>query len=388
MSQQRKTMCTYMKNMAGYKMEHFKGKSFYEVKEMQKTGEGSEPTEELKADEISQEDLQQMIMVVPVEEVYVEALQVKYPIIDWEVYSEDTRKYLKIIRVGNHTEAYQTFDDMLKKFDRDDLDKLWSLVKERLSSTDPTDDKERTLWVELKRLFEPDTDDILGHDIFMLVEKDYPLTRGLLTLMLCNKLQVDQYSEMADEILRKIVILANIPRQKYKTLHKKTKLDLPEELSRVHNTFHVSNLKKCYADEPLAVPLDGLHFDDKLQFVEEPVEIMDREVKRLKRSRIPLVKVRWNSKRGPEFTWEREDQFKKKYPHLFTKTAPSSSAASRSVSIRCQGYIGDFVLGCHAKDMVALYVPTESNCFVSTHKADVHKKDKFVTKYMRRCLHG
>nr|GFB69168.1 putative reverse transcriptase domain-containing protein [Tanacetum cinerariifolium] len=80
------------------------------------------------------------------------------------------------------------------------------------------------------------------------------------------------------------------------------KLDLPQELSRVHNTFHVSNLKKCHADEPLAVPLDGLHVDDKLYFVEEPVEIMDLEVKRLKRSRIPLVKVRWNSKRGPEFT--------------------------------------------------------------------------------------
>ncbi|GKF23322.1 hypothetical protein Tco_0075644 [Tanacetum coccineum] len=74
------------------------------------------------------------------------------------------------------------------------------------------------------------------------------------------------------------------------------KLELPEELSRVHNTFHVSNLKKCHADEPLAVLLDGLHVDDKLYFVEEPVEIMDREVKRLKRSRIPLVKVRWNSK--------------------------------------------------------------------------------------------
>ncbi|GJR01197.1 putative reverse transcriptase domain-containing protein [Tanacetum coccineum] len=80
------------------------------------------------------------------------------------------------------------------------------------------------------------------------------------------------------------------------------KLELPEELSRVHNTFHVSNLKKCHADEPLAVPLDGLHLDDKLHFVEEPLEIVGREVKRLKQSRIPLVKVRWNS-RESEFTW-------------------------------------------------------------------------------------
>nr|GFB80166.1 retrotransposon protein, putative, Ty3-gypsy subclass [Tanacetum cinerariifolium] len=106
------------------------------------------------------------------------------------------------------------------------------------------------------------------------------------------------------------------------------KLDLPEELSRVHNTFHVSNLKKCHADEPLAVPLDGLHFDDKLHFVEEPVEIVDREVKRLKQSRIPLVKIRWNSKQGLEFTWERKDQFRKKYPHLFARTASTSSLTS------------------------------------------------------------
>nr|GEV98142.1 putative reverse transcriptase domain-containing protein [Tanacetum cinerariifolium] len=106
------------------------------------------------------------------------------------------------------------------------------------------------------------------------------------------------------------------------------KLELPQGLSRVHNAFHVSNLKKCYADEALAVLLDGLHFDDKLHFVEELAKIIDREVKWLKRSRIPIVKVLWNSRRGLEFTWEREDQFRKKYPHLFTKTAPSSSAAS------------------------------------------------------------
>ncbi|GJU94872.1 putative reverse transcriptase domain-containing protein [Tanacetum coccineum] len=84
--------------------------------------------------------------------------------------------------------------------------------------------------------------------------------------------------------------------------------------------------KKCYSDDPLVVPLEGLQVDDKLHFVEKPVEIMDREVKQLRRSRVLIVKVRWNSKRGPEFTWEREDQFRKKYPHLFTKIAPSSSA--------------------------------------------------------------
>ncbi|GJZ99741.1 hypothetical protein Tco_0672292 [Tanacetum coccineum] len=79
-------------------------------------------------------------------------------------------------------------------------------------------------------------------------------------------------------------------------------LELPEQLSRVHNTFHVSNLNKCLSDEPLAIPLDEIYVDDKLNFIEEPVEIMDREVKCLKQSRIPTVKVRWNSRRGPEYT--------------------------------------------------------------------------------------
>nr|GEU29118.1 hypothetical protein [Tanacetum cinerariifolium] len=106
------------------------------------------------------------------------------------------------------------------------------------------------------------------------------------------------------------------------------RLELPQELSMVHHTFHVSNLKKCYANEPLAMLLEGIHVDDKLQFVKEPVEIMEREIKQLKRSRIPLVKVRWNSRRGPEFTWECEDSFKKKYPHLFTNR--TSSSATRS----------------------------------------------------------
>ncbi|GKF37989.1 hypothetical protein Tco_0114747, partial [Tanacetum coccineum] len=83
------------------------------------------------------------------------------------------------------------------------------------------------------------------------------------------------------------------------------KLELPQELSRVHNTFHVSNLKKCYFDDPLVVPLEGLQVDDKLHFVEEPIEIMDREVK----------------------------QLRKKYPHLFTKTAPSQVSCDRGKTI-------------------------------------------------------
>ncbi|GJU28937.1 putative reverse transcriptase domain-containing protein [Tanacetum coccineum] len=76
-----------------------------------------------------------------------------------------------------------------------------------------------------------------------------------------------------------------------------------QQLSRVHSTFHVSNLKKCMVDEPLAIPLDEIQIDDKLHFIEEPVEIIDREVKRLKQSRISIVKVCWNSRRGPDFTW-------------------------------------------------------------------------------------
>ncbi|GKD34483.1 hypothetical protein Tco_1249992 [Tanacetum coccineum] len=125
---------------------------------------------------------------------------------------------------------------MLKNFDRDDLVKLWDLVRERLSSTEPTDDKERALWVELKKLFDLilmtfwnfrdiymihltwrlyDTCGVhhvsteTGLDIFMLVEKDYPMTKGLPMLMLINKLQVDQHLEMAAKLLRKIFILAN-----------------------------------------------------------------------------------------------------------------------------------------------------------------------------------
>ncbi|GJW27773.1 putative reverse transcriptase domain-containing protein [Tanacetum coccineum] len=118
--------------------------------------------------------------------------------------------------------------------------------------------------------------------------------------------------EVRDRVLAKVGKVAYRP-------------ELPQELSRVHHTFHVSNLKKCYADEPLAMSLKGIHIDDKLQFVEKLVEIIEWEIKRLKRSRITLVKVRWNSRRGLEFAWECEDSFKQKYPQLFTNRASSST---------------------------------------------------------------
>ncbi|GJV03901.1 hypothetical protein Tco_1337470 [Tanacetum coccineum] len=94
-------------------------------------------------------------------------------------------------------------------------------------------------------------------------------------------------------------------------------LRLPEELADVHDTFRVSNLKKCLAKDSLHVSLDEIKIDKTLCFIKEPVEIMDCDVTSLKRGRIPIVKVRWNSKRGPEFTWERKEYMESKYPQLF-----------------------------------------------------------------------
>nr|GEV13946.1 hypothetical protein [Tanacetum cinerariifolium] len=96
-------------------------------------------------------------------------------------------------------------------------------------------------------------------------------------------------------------------------------LRLPQELSNIHDTLYVSNLKKCLAVANMHVPLEEIRVDKNLRFVENLEEIMDREVKKLKQSRIPIVKVRWNSKPGLEFTWERKDFMKAKYTNLFAK---------------------------------------------------------------------
>nr|GEZ90780.1 hypothetical protein [Tanacetum cinerariifolium] len=182
-----------------------------------------------------------MMELIPVKEVYVKALQVKHPIIDWEVHTEGERSYWKIMRLGGSTASYQFFVDLLKHFDREDLNQLWALVKETVNIRPDASDKEMELWVELKRLYELDVEDQLWNhtqnmmhapvewklydtyrvhhviskdqEMFMLVEKDYPLRKGLAKVMICYKLQVENYSQMANDLILKIYKIANSPRQ-------------------------------------------------------------------------------------------------------------------------------------------------------------------------------
>nr|GEV59108.1 hypothetical protein [Tanacetum cinerariifolium] len=197
-AQQRTYMSNYIKNMGSYTLKQLKKLPFEEIKELfeatmrriqdffpmerksdKETDEASglvqeQPVEKEK--ELSQEDLQQLMIIAPEQGMNIEALQVKYPIIDREIYTKDSRKYWKIVRTGNHTETYM--HDPLK----------WRLYD--------------TCGV-------PHVSTESGHAIFMLVEKDYPLTKGLMTVMLVNKRQVDEFFEMENELLRKNFILAN-----------------------------------------------------------------------------------------------------------------------------------------------------------------------------------
>ncbi|GJQ93730.1 hypothetical protein Tco_0004869 [Tanacetum coccineum] len=192
----RKNMCMYLKNQGRYKMSHFKGMSYQEIRpifervwdqiqsfipmdsEKEKGSEkkgsrkktfarkrASEKQSDESAkrqnqkDDAEKEDLKEYLNIVPEDGINIEALQTMYPLIDWEIYTEDSRVYWKIIRVVHHVSTEK------------------------------------------------------GLHMFMLVEKDYPLTRGLPMLMLVSKLQVDQHSELADELLRKIFEIANRPRK-------------------------------------------------------------------------------------------------------------------------------------------------------------------------------
>nr|GEY89319.1 ribonuclease H-like domain, reverse transcriptase, RNA-dependent DNA polymerase [Tanacetum cinerariifolium] len=133
-----------------------------EQESVKKQKSSEEITEEAKSlEEVPEEKVKEMMNLVPIKEVYVEALQVKHPIIDWKVHSEGQRSYWKITRLGGSLACYQFFIDLLKHLDREDLNQLWKLVKETLSTRPPTSDKKMELWVEINRLYEPDEADQL-----------------------------------------------------------------------------------------------------------------------------------------------------------------------------------------------------------------------------------
>ncbi|GJY13231.1 putative reverse transcriptase domain-containing protein [Tanacetum coccineum] len=132
-----------------------------------------------------------------------------------------------------------------------------------------------------------------------------------------------KHGKLSPRYIRPFKILARVGPVAYT-------LELPEELKGIHSTFHVLNLKKCLAEGDVVVLMDEIRLDDKLHVIEELVEVVDREVKRLRQSLVPIFKVRWNSQRGPEFTWECEDQIKKKYPYLFTSKDEASKADKSS----------------------------------------------------------
>ncbi|GJR84654.1 putative reverse transcriptase domain-containing protein [Tanacetum coccineum] len=169
-------------------------------------------------------------------------------------------------------------------------------------------------------------------------------------------------------------------------------LKLPQELRLVHNVFHVCNLKKCLSDDTLVIPLEEIQLDDKLNFVEEPIEIMDREVKQLKRSRIPIVKVRWNARRGPEYTWEREDQFKSKYPHLFANLqSPTTRTARISIppiepNLAERTIISAINLDDYQFDPLTLPPSPSSPFTIAAYQGQLNTILKDMDRYLNACL--
>nr|GEY08429.1 hypothetical protein [Tanacetum cinerariifolium] len=165
-------------------------------------------------DEILKEKIKEMMQLIPIEEVYVESLQVKHPIIDWKVYKEGQRSYWKIIRLGGSSACYQFFVDLLKH-----LDRLYE------------PDSEVQLWTQTQNFMHAPIEwklyDLSGvhqvtakyKEILMLVEKDYPLRKGLALVMICYKLQVENFSQMANDLVLKIYKIANSPRQQEGTSH-------------------------------------------------------------------------------------------------------------------------------------------------------------------------
>nr|GEV90234.1 hypothetical protein [Tanacetum cinerariifolium] len=248
--QKREYYMAMIKNNLGWKVKDFKGLSFEEIEakfaevwkqvedfipmgskeeaerlkkkglnleqehvKKQKSSEEA-PEMEKSTEEITEEKMKEMMQLVPVKDVYVQALHVKHPIIDWKVHTEGQRSYWKIIRLGGSSACYQFFIDLLKQLDREDLNQLRDLVKEYLSIRPATSEKgDGTIEWKLYDLSGVDHLTAKDKEIFMLVEKDYPLRKGLALVMISYKLQVENYSQMAEDLIQKIYNIANTLRQ-------------------------------------------------------------------------------------------------------------------------------------------------------------------------------
>ncbi|GJX23993.1 putative ribonuclease H-like domain-containing protein [Tanacetum coccineum] len=230
-AQQRKIMCTYLKNMEGYKLNDLKLKDFDSIQEMfdrafkrvntfedfrTELVEGKEKRAGTKlAQEITKKqkveddkeiaEIKKLMEIIPdEEEVTIDAipLAVKSPsIVDWKIHKEGRKSYYQIIRADGKSQMYMIFSHMLKSFDREDLETLYKLVKAKYKSTRPVEDLDLVLWNDLKTMFEPHVED----RIYMLVEKKYPLTPSTLIMMLEKKLMIDYESKMAYQLLKFIV---------------------------------------------------------------------------------------------------------------------------------------------------------------------------------------
>ncbi|GJV77037.1 hypothetical protein Tco_1508621 [Tanacetum coccineum] len=280
-------MSTYLKHMGGYTYKQLMGKSFDEIKKLfdkemkrvntfvamgsevqeskEKKVKGSEETtkssrkkmlgrkragkeqqqeslkkqkveKEKESDEVDEAELKKLLVIKKDEDIAIDAipLATKLPvIIDYKLLKEGMMIHYQLIRADGSSKRHSSMIRMLQGIDREDLEALWRIVKAKYGDTRPENEFERVLWGDLKVIFEP-----------------------------------DKRSDVHNENYAKWF-----------------------GINRVHSTFHVSNLKKCMADEPFAIPFDEIQIDDKLYFIEEPVEIMDCEVKRLNKSHIPIVKV-------------------------------------------------------------------------------------------------
>nr|GEU92400.1 hypothetical protein [Tanacetum cinerariifolium] len=234
--------------MAGYKMKHFRGMTYDKVrlifkreyKKLQTLFKRDKDVEEPKKKRVADETLlQKSFKKLRADEVSGFESTQEIPSNDpKEMTEEDVQNMLEIVPVSEFKEAYQSFENMLKGFDREYLVALWNLAKEKFSSAVPSEEREKALWVELKRLFEPDVDDVLwklqkymhapltrklytdcevhhvysirGHGIFMLTEKDYSLSNAVMILIMSGKLQIEKDNEMAKDLVMKIFMEAEV----------------------------------------------------------------------------------------------------------------------------------------------------------------------------------